>query len=188
MRRLAGFTASYLVNNIRTRTGSCPHRSSAAVPSQRAQRKFRSAPSSCYCCCNTPYASPKLIQQPNPTVWIGARVPATLESAGRLGNAVVMSPSWPLLELAAAADIYRKAALAAGNDPEIVMIRDAWAADSLEDAARVFGPQSDGRVQILLVERRQRLSRILAVRRFPVRAHLEGPHHYRCARDLRHRI
>lgn len=57
--------------------------------------------------------------------------------AGRLGDAGVMSPSWPLSESAAAADIYRKAALAVGNEPEIVMIRDAWVADSLEDAARV---------------------------------------------------
>ena len=43
--------------------------------------------------------------------------------------------------MAAVADIYRKAALTAGNEPEIVMMRDAWVADSLEDAARVYGPE-----------------------------------------------
>jgi hypothetical protein len=46
-----------------------------------------------------------------------------------------------LSESAAAADIYRKAALTVGNEPEIVMMRDAWVADSLEDAARVCGPE-----------------------------------------------
>jgi len=62
-----------------------------------------------------------------------------LEPARRLGDVVVMSPSWPLLE--SAADIYRKVALAAGNEPEIVMMRDPWVVDSLQDAARVFGPE-----------------------------------------------
>ena len=64
-----------------------------------------------------------------------------MEPAGRLGDAVVMSPSWTLLESVAAADTYRKAALAAVNEPEIVMMRDAWVADSLEDAARVLGSE-----------------------------------------------
>ena len=49
-------------------------------------------------------------------------------------------------------------------------------------------PRVDGRGQRLVAERRRRLPRILALRRFPVRAHLEGPHHYGCAQDLRHRI
>jgi len=81
--------------------------------------------------------TPKPIQHPNPPIWIGAWVLAALERAGRLGDAVVMSPSWPLSELAAAAETYRKAALVAGKEPEIVMMRDARVADSLEDAARV---------------------------------------------------
>ena len=59
-----------------------------------------------------------------------------MERAGRLGDAVVMSPSWSLSELAAASETYRKAALAAGNKREIVMMWDAWVADSSEDAAR----------------------------------------------------
>jgi len=88
--------------------------------------------------------TPKPIQKPNPPIWIGAWVPAALERAGRLGDAVVMSPSWPLSESTAAVKIYRKAALAAGNKPEVVMMRDAWVADSLEDATRVYGPEVMG--------------------------------------------
>ena len=64
-----------------------------------------------------------------------------MERAGRIGDAVVMSPSWPLRESTAAAEIYRKAAIAAGNEPQVVMMRDAWVANSLEDAARVYGPE-----------------------------------------------
>ena len=85
--------------------------------------------------------TPQPIQKPRPPIWIGAWVPAALERAGQIGDAVVMSPSWPLTESIAAAETYRRAAIAAGNQPQVVMMRDAWVADSLEDAARVYGPE-----------------------------------------------
>ena len=46
-----------------------------------------------------------------------------------------------LAENVDAAALYRKAAAEAGRKPEIIMMRDAWVADSLEDAARVYGPE-----------------------------------------------
>ncbi|PPR63989.1 MAG: Alkanal monooxygenase alpha chain [Alphaproteobacteria bacterium MarineAlpha4_Bin2] len=85
--------------------------------------------------------TPRPIQKPCPPIWLGAWVPTALERAGRLGDAVVMSPSWPLHESAKAAGLYREAARAAGNVPQVVMMRDAWVADTLEDAARVYGPE-----------------------------------------------
>jgi alkanesulfonate monooxygenase SsuD/methylene tetrahydromethanopterin reductase-like flavin-dependent oxidoreductase (luciferase family) len=47
----------------------------------------------------------------------------------------------PLAENEVLVDRYRKAAAAAGRKPEVVMMRDAWVADGLEDAARVYGPE-----------------------------------------------
>ena len=85
--------------------------------------------------------TPKPIQKPRPPIWLVAWVPAALERAGRLGDAIVMDPSWPLHESAEVARQYREAAHAAGNEPVVVMMRDAWVADSLEDAARVYGPE-----------------------------------------------
>ena len=85
---------------------------------------------------------PRPIQRPRPPLWIGAWVPAALERAARLGDALVFSPSMPLEPSIEAASLYRAAAEAAGRKPEIIMMRDAWVADSLEDAARVYGPEA----------------------------------------------
>ena len=84
---------------------------------------------------------PRPIQRPRPPVWIGAWVPAAIERAARLGDALVFSPSMPLTPTIDAVATYRAAAAAAGKEPKIVMMRDAWVADSLEDAARVYGPE-----------------------------------------------
>ena len=84
---------------------------------------------------------PRPIQRPGPPLWLGAWVPAAIERAGRLGDALVLSPSAALGPTVEAANLYRAAATAAGRKPEIIMMRDAWVADSLEDAARVYGPE-----------------------------------------------
>jgi probable F420-dependent oxidoreductase len=84
---------------------------------------------------------PRPIQKPRPPLWIGAWVPAAIERAARLGDALVFSPSMPLAPTVDAVALYRSAAEAAGRAPEVIMMRDAWVADSLADAARVYGPE-----------------------------------------------
>ncbi len=84
---------------------------------------------------------PRPLQRPGPPLWIGAWVPAAIDRAGRLGDAIVLGPSMPLAENVALADRYRSAAIAAGRKPEVVMMRDAWVGDGLNDAARVYGPE-----------------------------------------------
>jgi probable F420-dependent oxidoreductase len=84
---------------------------------------------------------PRPIQQPGPPLWIGGWVPAAVDRAGRIGDAIVLGPSMPLAETQALAARYREAAVAAGRKPQVVTMRDAWVADSLEDAARVYGPE-----------------------------------------------
>ncbi len=84
---------------------------------------------------------PRPIQRPGPPLWLGAWVPAAIERAGRLGDALVLSPSAALGPTVEAANLYRSAAAAAGRTPEIILMRDAWVADGLEDAARVYGPE-----------------------------------------------
>ncbi|MBC8241471.1 MAG: LLM class flavin-dependent oxidoreductase [Alphaproteobacteria bacterium] len=84
---------------------------------------------------------PRPIQRPGPPLWLGAWVPAAIERAGRLGDALVLSPSAALGPTVEAANLYRAAAAAAGRTPEIILMRDAWVADGLEDAARTYGPE-----------------------------------------------
>jgi probable F420-dependent oxidoreductase len=85
---------------------------------------------------------PRPIQRPRPPLWIGASVPAAIERAARLGDALVLGPNMALAPTVEGVAMYRAAAAAAGRVPEVVMIRDAWVADSLEDAARVYGPEA----------------------------------------------
>lgn len=84
---------------------------------------------------------PRPIQDPGPPLWIGGWVPAAVDRAGRIGDAIVLGPSMPLAETAGLAERYRAAAKAHGRKPYVVTMRDAWVADSLEDAARVYGPE-----------------------------------------------
>ena len=84
---------------------------------------------------------PRPIQRPGPPLWIGGWVPAAVDRAGRIGDAIVLGPSMPLAENVALAERYRAAAAAAGRTPEVVLMRDAWVGDGLNDAARVYGPE-----------------------------------------------
>lgn len=84
---------------------------------------------------------PRPLQRPGPPIWIGASVGPAVERAGRLGDALVLSPSMTLEENRMLTDRYRAAATAAGRTPELVLMRDAWVADSLGEAARVYGPE-----------------------------------------------
>ena len=85
--------------------------------------------------------TPKPLQQPAPPIWIGASVGPAVERAGRIGDALVLSPSMTLSENQVLADRYRSAAETAGRTPELILMRDAWVADDLQEAADVYGPE-----------------------------------------------
>ena len=84
---------------------------------------------------------PRPIQRPGVPLWIGGWVPAAVERAGRIGDALVLGASMTLEENIELCERYRKAAAKAGREPRIVLMRDAWVADSFEDAAREYGPE-----------------------------------------------
>lgn len=84
---------------------------------------------------------PRPIQRPNPPLWIGAWLKPAIERAARLGDALVLSPSAALGPTIDVANLFKETAKAAGRSPDLVLMRDAWVADSREDAARVYGPE-----------------------------------------------
>lgn len=84
---------------------------------------------------------PRPFQTPSPPLWIGASVPAAARRAGRLGDAFVATPSSDLNSTVRLVEIYRQAALQAGRQPRVVLMRDAWVAPSYEEAATVYGPE-----------------------------------------------
>lgn len=84
---------------------------------------------------------PRPFRTPSPPLWIGASVPATVRRAGRLGDAFVATPSTTLAQTVRLVDTYRQAALQAGRQPQVVLMRDAWVATSRAEAETVYGPE-----------------------------------------------
>ena len=84
---------------------------------------------------------PRPFQTPAPPLWIGASVPAAARRAGRLGDAFVATPSTDLESTVRLVNVYRQAALQAGRQPQVVLMRDAWVAQSRTEAATVYGPE-----------------------------------------------
>jgi probable F420-dependent oxidoreductase len=84
---------------------------------------------------------PRPWQQPAPPLWIGASVPAAVRRAERLGDAFIATPSADLASTRRLVDTYRQAAREAGRQPQVVLMRDAWVAQSRAEAAEVYGPE-----------------------------------------------
>jgi len=78
-------------------------------------------------------------QQPSPPLWIGASTLSGARRAGRLGDAFVAGPSTNLERTLRLVDSYRQAALGAGRQPQVVLMRDAWVASSRAEAEGVYG-------------------------------------------------
>jgi probable F420-dependent oxidoreductase len=85
--------------------------------------------------------SPRPFQSPAPPLWIGASVPAAVRRAGRLGDAFIATPSTNLENTVRLVEAYRQAALQAGRQPQVVLMRDAWVAQTRAEAAAVYGPE-----------------------------------------------
>ena len=82
---------------------------------------------------------PPPYQQPSPPLWIGASTFSGARRAGRLADAFVAGPSTNLERTLRLVDSYRKAALAEGREPQVILMRDAWVAPSRTEAEEVYG-------------------------------------------------
>jgi len=84
---------------------------------------------------------PRPYQRPGPPLWIGASIPGAARRVGRIADAFVGTPSTALENATRLVDTYREAAREAGRAPQIVLMRDAWVANSRAEAERVYGPE-----------------------------------------------
>jgi alkanesulfonate monooxygenase SsuD/methylene tetrahydromethanopterin reductase-like flavin-dependent oxidoreductase (luciferase family) len=75
-----------------------------------------------------------------PPIWIGANMPAAARRAGRLADAFVGTPNRSLSNATRLAAVYCDAARAAGREPCVIQMRDAWVARSRAEADAVYGP------------------------------------------------
>jgi probable F420-dependent oxidoreductase len=84
---------------------------------------------------------PRPFQTPSPPLWIGASVPSAVRRAGRLADGFVATPSTGLESTVQLVTTYRDAALQAGRQPQVVLMRDAWVAQTRAEAEAVYGPE-----------------------------------------------
>jgi alkanesulfonate monooxygenase SsuD/methylene tetrahydromethanopterin reductase-like flavin-dependent oxidoreductase (luciferase family) len=84
---------------------------------------------------------PRPYQRPSPPLWFGASVPAAARRAGRLADAFVGTPSTTLESAARLVETYKEAARQAGRPAQVVLMRDAWVAQTRAEAERVYGPE-----------------------------------------------
>lgn len=84
---------------------------------------------------------PRPFQTPAPPLWIGASGPRAARRAGQLGDAFIAPPHLTFQSAISLVDTYRQAARAAGRQPQVALIRDAWVAQSRAEAEAVYGPE-----------------------------------------------
>ena len=84
---------------------------------------------------------PPPFQKPSPPLWIGASTPRGARRAGRLADGFVAGPSTGMEATVRLVETYRQAAIHAGREPRVVLMRDAWVASSRAEAEAVYGPE-----------------------------------------------
>ena len=87
------------------------------------------------------HITPGPYQDPAPPLWIGAGNPRGARRAGRTADGFVLTPSVDLATAIELADIYRDSAAREGREPVVVLMRDAWVAETRAEAEEVYGPE-----------------------------------------------
>lgn len=87
------------------------------------------------------HITPRPYQDPSPPLWIGASTAPGARRAGRMADGFVATPSIDLATAVELSGIYRDTAAREGRDPVVVMMRDAWVAETRAEAEEVYGPE-----------------------------------------------
>ncbi len=87
------------------------------------------------------HITPSSYQDPAPPLWIRASTAPGARRAGRLADGFAATPSIDLDSAIQLADIYREDAMRDGRQPLVVLMRDAWVAETRAEAAEVYGPE-----------------------------------------------
>ena len=84
---------------------------------------------------------PKPIQRPGPRLWIGANSAPGVRRAARLADAFLTGPNVSLETVGQLVKDYREEAAGAEREPQVVLMRHAWVAQTRAEAEAVYGPE-----------------------------------------------
>jgi probable F420-dependent oxidoreductase len=84
---------------------------------------------------------PKPVQQPHPPIWVGAMADDSIRRAARFGDAWLTGISQPLENIAKHVELYKASTREFHRQPRIILMRDAWVAETHQQAEEEYGPE-----------------------------------------------
>ena len=84
---------------------------------------------------------PKPLQQPHPPIWVGAMADESIRRAAQYGDAWLTGITQPMSNIVRQAQAYNTFAAEAQRPARIILMRDAWVAETRQQAADEYGPE-----------------------------------------------
>jgi probable F420-dependent oxidoreductase len=84
---------------------------------------------------------PKPVQQPYPPIWVGAMADDSIRRAARFGDAWLTGMTQPMQNILRHVQLYQNSVAAFHRPARIILMRDAWVAETRQQAAEEYGPE-----------------------------------------------
>jgi probable F420-dependent oxidoreductase len=84
---------------------------------------------------------PKPLQRPHPPIWVGAMADDSIRRAAQFGDAWLTGITQPMPNILRHTQVYRACANAWHRPARIVLMRDAWVAETRRQAEAEYGPE-----------------------------------------------
>lgn len=88
------------------------------------------------------HMTPSPFQGVAPEIWAGGHSEAGLRRAGRSADVWISDPERGIETIAGLAEVYRRAAVAAGRTPRVALFREGWIGDSRAACERDWAPHA----------------------------------------------
>jgi probable F420-dependent oxidoreductase len=84
---------------------------------------------------------PKPVQRPHPPIWVGAMADDSIRRAARYGDAWLTGMTQPMQNILRHTQLYQTYAAEWQRPPHVILMRDAWVAETRQRAEEEYGPE-----------------------------------------------
>ena len=84
---------------------------------------------------------PKPVQQPHPPIWVGAMADESIRRAAQYGDAWLTGMTQPIQNILRHVQIYQSSVAEFHRPAQIILMRDAWVAQTHQQAEEEYGPE-----------------------------------------------